>query len=120
MATIVHFDISVDDTERARAFYQQLFGWKIEKFGPMDYYMIQTSDLEGKPGLGGGMAKREAGSHAGVTNFIGVASMNKTLEQIAQLGGKVLSQPQPVPGYGTMALCMDTENNVFGIFEETR
>lgn len=120
MATIVHFDISADDTGRAKAFYEQLFGWKIEKIGPMDYYMISTNDLEGKPGLGGGMAKREAGSHMGVTNFIGVASIDTTLEQITQLGGKVMSQPQPVPGYGIMALCRDTEDNVFGIFEEAK
>ena len=29
--TIVHFDISADNIERAKKFYNKLFGWKIEK-----------------------------------------------------------------------------------------
>jgi predicted enzyme related to lactoylglutathione lyase len=31
MPTIVHFEIPADDIERARKFYTDLFGWKIEK-----------------------------------------------------------------------------------------
>jgi predicted enzyme related to lactoylglutathione lyase len=32
MPTIVHFDIPADDPERAKKFYSDLFGWKIEKW----------------------------------------------------------------------------------------
>lgn len=28
--TIVHFEIPADDVERAKKFYQQLFGWEIQ------------------------------------------------------------------------------------------
>jgi uncharacterized protein len=31
MPTIVHFEIPSDDIERAKKFYNELFGWKIEK-----------------------------------------------------------------------------------------
>jgi uncharacterized protein len=31
MPTIVHFEIPVDDVDRAKKFYNDLFGWKIEK-----------------------------------------------------------------------------------------
>lgn len=117
MATIVHFNISAADTERAKAFYEKLFDWKIEKL-PMDYYMIGTDDLQGKPGIGGGMTKRGAGDEAGIVNYIGVASIDTTLGQITELGGKILQPKQEVPGYGLLALCADTENNVFGVFEE--
>ena len=59
MATIVHFDIAADDPQRAKNFYESLFGWKIEQPpGPMEYYLIETEDLNGVPGLGGGMGKR--------------------------------------------------------------
>ncbi len=38
MPTIVHFEIPTDDLERAKRFYTELFGWKIEKYpGPMEY-----------------------------------------------------------------------------------
>jgi len=119
MATLVHFDISAEDTERAKAFYEKLFNWKIEKMpGPMDYSMIYTNDLKGVPGIGGGLSKRDPGMPAGIVNYIGVESINKVLEQVVVLGGKILLPVQAVPGYGLLAVCTDTEDNIFGVFEE--
>jgi predicted enzyme related to lactoylglutathione lyase len=31
MPTIVHFELPADDVERAKKFYSDLFGWKMEK-----------------------------------------------------------------------------------------
>lgn len=121
MATIVHFDISADEPERAKAFYEKLFDWKMEKLpGPMDYYMIATKGIDGAQGIGGGMAKRDAGQQPGIINYIGVLSIDKTLEQVAASGGTVLMPVQPVPGYGLLAICADTEGNMFGVFEEKK
>ena len=121
MATIVHFDLSAVNTERAQNFYQQVFDWKFEKLpGGMDYYFISTSDLEGQPSVGGGMSKREDAGQTGITNFIGVESIDKTIEKVKILGGKILQPKQAVPGWGYMATCTDTENNVFGIFQEDK
>ena len=53
MTSIVHFEIPADDIQRAKAFYSNLFGWKIEGWQGMDYMMI---DVYGAPG--GGMMKR--------------------------------------------------------------
>ena len=36
MPTIVHFEIPTDDSERAKKFYTDLFGWKIEKWPGTD------------------------------------------------------------------------------------
>ena len=59
MPTIVHFDLPADDPERAKKFYEKLFDWKFDKV-PMQepYYLIETADLEGNPGVRGGMGKR--------------------------------------------------------------
>jgi predicted enzyme related to lactoylglutathione lyase len=47
MPTIVHFEIPTDDIERARKFYTDLFGWKIEKMpsigGMMERANARTS-----------------------------------------------------------------------------
>jgi predicted enzyme related to lactoylglutathione lyase len=32
MPTIVHFEIPSDDIERSKKFYNELFGWNIEKW----------------------------------------------------------------------------------------
>ncbi len=118
MATLVHFDISADDAERAKAFYEKLFDSKIEKLpGPMNYYLVGTNDLKGNPGIGGGLAKREAGRGSGIVNYMGVASIDVTLKQVIELGGKILQPVQPVPCYGLLSVCADTENNIFGVFE---
>ena len=58
MARVIHFEIPVDDADRAIAFYKNAFGWKIEKWpGPMDYWLVNTGD-EKAPGINGAMMKR--------------------------------------------------------------
>ena len=52
-----------------------------------------------------------------ITNFIGVPSVDEHIKKIESAGGKVLNK-LPVPGWGYMAMCLDTEGNLFGIWEE--
>lgn len=119
MATIVHFDIGVDNPERAKKFYQELFGWKIEMMpGFPDYFEIETAGLDGKQGLSGGLTKRENPQQTGITNFIGVSFIDETIVKLSSLGGKVIRPKQVIPGYGFLAVCTDTENNVIGLFQE--
>jgi predicted enzyme related to lactoylglutathione lyase len=37
--------------------------------------------------------------------------------KVQQLGGKVHVPKMAVPGMGYLAVCLDTENNAFGIWE---
>lgn len=120
MPTIVHFDISADDQERAKKFYEDLFQWKIELLpGPVPYYLIETTDLDGKEGVGGGMAKRETPEQS-ITNFIGVSSIDEYIPKVEEFGGKVIENKYAVPGWGYLAVCLDTENNTFGLWEENK
>lgn len=120
MPTIVHFDIGADDPERARRFYEGLFGWKMEKPpGMTDYYLIETRDLEGKPGVGGGLGKRgEPGQR--ITSYVGVSSIDEYVAKVESLGGKVVMPRMAVPGWGYLAICFDTEDNMFGLWQEDR
>jgi predicted enzyme related to lactoylglutathione lyase len=120
MAKIVHFDVPTDDIERARKFYIELFGWKIEKPpGPMEYYFIETADEKGEKGIAGGMGKRGAPEQR-ITNYIGVPSVDEYMEKVKSLGGKVLQEKMAVPGWGYLAVCMDTEGNTFGLWQEDK
>lgn len=117
MPTIVHFDIPADNPERAKKFYEDLFDWKIELFpGPMQYYLIETTDLNGKNGVGGGMAKRVRPGQKTV-NFIGVSSVDEYIAKVEKLGGKVIEPKTAIPERGYLAVCLDTENNTFGLWE---
>ena len=117
MPTIVHFEIPIDDLERAKRFYTELFGWKIEKYpGPREYWMITTTDEEGKKALEGGMIQRQD-PHNPITNYIDVPAIDKYAVKIENLGGKVVSPKTAVPGIGYFAVCLDTEDNIFAIWE---
>jgi predicted enzyme related to lactoylglutathione lyase len=110
MSSIVHFEIPAEDLQRAKTFYSKLFGWKIESVQGMDYMLIDTY------GMGGGMMKR---MHPGqqITDYIGVPSVDEYSAKVEKLGGKIIVPKTAIPGMGYFVICMDTENNTFGIFE---
>ena len=120
MPTIVHFEIPADDAERSRKFYSDLFGWKMEKWpgmeSGMEYWIINTTDNEGGKAVGGGMMKRQ-NPQQGITNFIDVTSVDEYSAKVQSLGGKIVAPKQAVPTMGYFAVCLDTENNTFGIWE---
>jgi predicted enzyme related to lactoylglutathione lyase len=117
MSSIVHFDVPAENTERAKKFYSALLGWKFETFPDMQYNLITTTNLDGTPGVGGGMGKRMEPSQR-MMNYFGVPSLDIAMKQVKSLGGKVMSEKMAVPGMGFLVSCMDTEGNAFGLWEE--
>lgn len=117
MPTIVYFDVPADDTERAKKFYAELFGWKIEKdTGPMEYWMVATTTPSGEKGVDGGMMKRQNPQQP-ITIYIDVPSTNEYAAKVGKLGGKVICPKMAVPKVGYFAVCLDTENNCFALWE---
>lgn len=117
MLRVTHFEISVDDPERAIKFYTDAFGWKVKKWeGPMDYWLITTGPKD-QPGIDGGLMKREHPG-ASTTNTIDVPSVDEFISKITEAGGKIVAPKQSIPGVGYFAYCQDTEGNTFGIMEE--
>jgi len=111
MPNIVHFQISADDIQRAKTFYANLFGWKIESMQGMDYMIIDTYSAPG-----GGMMKRMH-PDLQITNYIGVPSVDEYSAKVEKLGGKIIVPKTAIPGMGFFVICKDTENNAFGIVE---
>lgn len=117
MSAIVHFNIPADDVQRAKKFYSALLGWKFDAIPEMQYNLITTTNLDGTPGVGGGMGKRMEPSQR-IMNFFGVPSLDAAIGQVNSLGGKVVSEKMAVPGMGFLVTCMDTEGNPIGLWEE--
>ena len=111
MPNIVHFEIPVEDIQRAKRFYANLFGWKIESMPGTDYMIIDPYSVPG-----GGMMKRTQPEQQIMVN-IGVSLMDEYAAKIEKLGGKIIVPKEVVPGRGYFAICKDTENNTFGIWE---
>ena len=76
----------------------------------MEYMMVDTY------GLGGGMMKRMHPDQQ-ITDYIGVPSVDEYAAKVEKLGGKIIVPKKAVPGMGYFVICMDTENNAFGIWE---
>lgn len=127
MPTIVHFQIPADDIVRSKKFYGELFGWEFEKFPvpsgseamseEMEYWLISTVDTKGNKAVGGGMMKKQSPQQQGITNYFDVKSVQEYSAKVEKLGGKVITPKSPIPGMGYFAVCTDSENNGFGIFE---
>lgn len=118
MPSIVHIDVAADNPRRAKKFYETLFDWKMDSPPGMDdYFLFETVDAEGRPGFGGGLGKRRDRSQA-ITSYIGVESIEAYSVKVEKLGGTVVEPKMPVPGWGYIALCIDTEGNTFGLWQD--
>jgi hypothetical protein len=116
MPRVAHFDMSVDDPERAMAFYRDVFGWTFEKWkGPFDYWLVMTGD-DKQPGINGGIARRQKPSD-GIVNFLDVSSVDESLAKVVERGGRVEQAKQAIPGVGYVAVFRDPDGNSFGLIQ---
>jgi uncharacterized protein len=114
-ASIVWFEIPADNLERAKAFYGNLFGWKINPFpGMTDYSHIDTGGAGDTPD-GALMARKHP--EQPITNYVSVNSVTEFAKKIEKLGGKICMAKTAVPQMGYFAVCQDTEDNTFAIWE---
>lgn len=113
---VTHFEINADDPERAAKFYQEVFGWQIQKWeGPIEYWLITTGP-DDKPGINGGLMKR-MDPQATTVNTIEVPSVDELTKKVVEKGGTTVAPKQAIPGVGYGAYCQDTEGNTFGLME---
>jgi hypothetical protein len=115
--SVVHFEIFATNVERARAFYERVFGWEFEAGGPPDFYLFNTGP-RGDPGLTHGLlAKRSGPATQGSLNAfrctVGVRSIKDSMAAIEAAGGKLRSAVVDIPEVGKVAEVADTEDNVF-------
>ena len=121
MPTVEHFEIPADDVERAQKFYKDVFGWNMKKLNSqvdskIELWMCETEDESGRKDITGGMMKRD--SLPSVTNYILVNSIDEYTSKINHSGGKVTMHKTEIPHVGYFAMFLDSENNLFGLFEK--
>ena len=122
MNKVVHFEIPYDDQSRAQKFYQDVFGWNINKFPDMDYHMATTTPSDDKmkpkePGAinGGLLPKDPTGAHPVIV--IDVPSLDEHIKKVESSGGKTVMPKMEVGNFGLYARVADTEGNVIGIWQ---
>ncbi len=79
VASIVWFEIPADNPERAKAFYSNLFGWKINPFpGGGDYWHIDTGGADDTPD---GALKTRKHPQEPIANYVSVSSVSRILQK---------------------------------------
>ena len=113
-ASICWFEVPADDLNRAKKFYQSMFGWKFAKLPAAinDYGHIDTGGPDASPD--GGMMPRMHPQQP-ITNYISVPSVSKAATKVEKLGGTVRKPKTAVPGMGYFAICLNTEGNTFAL-----
>lgn len=109
---IVHVEIPAVNVEAAGAFYQDLFGWKLQHVPEMSYTM-----WESEGGSAGGFPQVSAENPAGqVTVYIHSDDIDADLKKVEQLGGKVLQPKTEIPQTGWFGVFQDPTGNVLAVY----
>lgn len=111
------FEICVNDFEKAKDFYGNLFGWefKLSKSTSGDYWNINTGDNS----PGGGFMKKTEPSQNGqsIILYVETDDINSTLSRAEQLGGKIITSKTIISETsGYFALFNDLDGNLIGLW----
>ena len=126
MSRVAHFEIHAEDPARAITFYENVFGWKFDKWeGPQDYWLITTGGPE-EPGINGGLMRRMGGAPTdgqAVNSYVCTIMSSAVDDDVAKAmtnGGSIAMPKMAVSGIGWLAYIKDTEGNLFGIMQEDK
>lgn len=120
MARPVHFEIHATDPEQIVNFYETVFGWKFNRWGDAEYWLITTGD---GPGIDGGLVPRKGPRPAAdapvgaFVNTIEVPDIDGAMAAATALGGTVALDKHAVPTVGWLAYFRDPDGNLFGIMQ---
>jgi uncharacterized protein len=117
---LARFSIHAEDVQRARKFYEDVFGWDFEPWGPPNFYLIETGREPISP-VGGLLQERhETAPGIKMTGFectVGVDNIDETMRKIEAAGGKLVMAKFQIPTVGSGAYYQDTEGNVFCVMQ---
>ena len=128
MDNVRAFDIPVDDIQRAKRFYEKIFGWHIHPIPGSggDFHAAHTCLLTRTMShryveqSTGGLFKR--GTHGLRETFLEVTvpSIDEYLKKIEAEGGQLVKPKGPILDIAFFAVVKDTEGNAIGLWEDVK
>ncbi len=110
---VVSFEIGCDDLASTSAFYEEVFGWKTEDYGP-DGRRIDTGHSDGPKGH---IVSLDDWPTA-VNIYIEVDDIPTKIERVVAAGGEALVGPLPTPDGRQFAWVKDVAGNVIGLLQK--
>jgi uncharacterized protein len=115
-----HIELLAADTERAKRFYGDVFGWQFEGYPGADYIGVKTSE-DGIEGGIGGLAQATGTAPPatmGVFAYLLAPDMDATLAAIERAGGEIVIPTTDVMGMGDFAHFRDPDGNLIGLWRD--
>jgi len=111
------FEIYVDDMSRAKAFYEKVFGVRLEKLDnpKIDMWSFPSQqESYGAPGALVRMPGFDAGANSVLVYFT-CADCAVEAAKAVNAGGRIQKEKDSIGKYGYIALVFDTEGNMIGL-----
>jgi predicted enzyme related to lactoylglutathione lyase len=116
----VHVELNTTDVPKAKAFYSQLFDWKLEDV-PMGEGMTYTMIGVGEGGTGGGMMQHPMpGQPSAWLPYVDVANVTDATKKAQSLGATIIRDVTEIPGYGAFSIIADPTGGVLGLWTSFR
>jgi uncharacterized protein len=119
---LAHFAINANDLPRARNFYEKVFGWKFNAWGPPGFYMIETGadPAPSIPVRGSLQQRREIVAGVPMRGFectISVGDVDAALAAVEANGGTIVMKKCTIVGVGQLFFFQDPEGNIAGAMQ---
>jgi predicted enzyme related to lactoylglutathione lyase len=118
---VAHFSINADDLPRARRFYESVFGWKFQAWGPPGFYMIDMGKATPAPLFRGSLQqRRELVPGVRMTGFectISVPDIQAVATAVPANGGTIVMPVCTLPSIGQLLFFQDPEGNLAGAMQ---
>ena len=119
VGSITWFDLTVDNANEIKEFYSKVVGWKsspVKMKGYEDYNMNKPGDNQTVTGIchaKGGNSKLPPQWLI----YITVESVDDSTKNCIEFGGKIISGPKEMAGYGRFCVIEDPAGAVCALFE---
>ena len=111
----VHMELMATDVGKAKAFYGQLFDWKLEDIdmGDMTYTMIRVGE-----GTGGGLMHNPMPNPTSQwVAYVEVADVEAATRKAKSLGAKVMKEVAEIKGAGKFSIISDPTGAMLGLWQ---
>jgi predicted enzyme related to lactoylglutathione lyase len=122
MPRVVHFEIHASQPQLLIDYYTALFGWKIERWGPIEYWTIETGPAD-QPGINGGLVPRQGAAPSAMQPVgafvctVEVTVLDESVDRAVALGGSLALPKMPIPSVGWLAYIKDPDGNILGLMQ---
>ena len=120
---LTHFAIHIDDIERAKFFYGEVFDWGFASYGPQDFLQIKADKTDNGELIGALQSRHYSPLKEkliGLECTITVENVDEIIQRVENNGGQILMAKTAIPYVGWITKFLDTEGNLVCAMQSDR